>query len=251
MSRWPCKDYLKGTCINSFCESGTLQNACSTRPRVGRVLWCASPGWRTGWQKVQKRMVTRVQWLCRRRLSITTEQGDLFMNAYSSNSRQLGCVFQDMEPPKSSSIYIRKPIRCVKFTNVVVRHADIRDQNPSLGMICPGEPHQRNSNAPKFEDRSQEETEWQEQCPCEAAWRLAKNILWSSVEAGQKYPGIGGEKIKQHSSHFQKIGACLHQILNLRNENLLSPPERQCTWSAKRTWILLKWILWRSRVVLR
>ena len=30
---------------------------------------------------------------------------------------------------------------------------------------------------PKFEDRSQEETEWQERCAREAAWRLAKNIL--------------------------------------------------------------------------
>ena len=35
MSRWPCKDYLKGTCHNSFClQGGTIQNACSTRPRV-------------------------------------------------------------------------------------------------------------------------------------------------------------------------------------------------------------------------
>ena len=50
----------------------------------------------------------------------------------------------------------------------VLRHAGIRDQKPSLGMICPGDPHQRNPNAPKFEDRSQEEMEW---------WRLAKNIL--------------------------------------------------------------------------
>ena len=59
----------------------------------------------------------------------------------SSNTRQLGCVFQDMEPPKSSSILrkssnIRKPIRCVKFTKAIARHADIRDQNPSLGLIC-------------------------------------------------------------------------------------------------------------------
>ena len=89
------------------------------------------------------------------------------MNAYSSNTRQLGCVFQDVEPPKSSSILrksssIRKPIRCVKFTKAVARHADIRDQNPSLGMICLGEPHQRKPNALNFEDRSQEETEWQE-----------------------------------------------------------------------------------------
>ena len=43
-------------------------------------------------------------------------------------------------------------------------------------MICPGDPHQRSPNAPKFEDRSQEETEWQERCAREAAWRLAKNI---------------------------------------------------------------------------
>ena len=70
-------------------------------------------------------------------------------------TRQLGCVFQDMEPPKSSSILrkssnILKPIRCVQFTEAVLRHANIRDQNPSLGMICPDEPHQRSPNAPKF-----------------------------------------------------------------------------------------------------
>ena len=44
-------------------------------------------------------------------------------------------------------------------------------------MICPGEPHERNPTAPKFEDRSQEETEWQEQGACEAAWKLAKNVF--------------------------------------------------------------------------
>ena len=44
-------------------------------------------------------------------------------------------------------------------------------------MICPGDPHQRNPNAPKFEDRSQEETEWQEQGAREAAWNLAKSVL--------------------------------------------------------------------------
>ena len=44
-------------------------------------------------------------------------------------------------------------------------------------MIFPGGPHQRNPNAPKFEDLSQEETEWQEKGAREAAWRLAKSIL--------------------------------------------------------------------------
>ena len=43
--------------------------------------------------------------------------------------------------------------------------------------ICPGEPHQRRPNAPKFEDRSQEETEWQEEGAREAAWKLAKSVL--------------------------------------------------------------------------
>ena len=41
----------------------------------------------------------------------------------------------------------------------------------------PGEPHQRSPNAPKIEDRSQEETQWQEQGAREAAWKLAKNVL--------------------------------------------------------------------------
>ena len=89
----------------------------------------------------------------------------------------------------------------MKFTKAIARLTKIRDQNPSLGMICPGDPHQRNPNAPKFEDRSQEETEWQERCAREAAWRLATRI--------QKLK----EKIMQHSSHSRKIGACLrHQI---------------------------------------
>ena len=98
----------------------------------------------------------------------------------SSNARQLGCVFQDMKPPKSilrKSTNMQRPIQRVKFTKVVACHAKNRDQNPSLGYICPGEPHQRNPNAPKFEVRSQEETEWQERCGREASWRLAKIIL--------------------------------------------------------------------------
>ena len=98
----------------------------------------------------------------------------------SSNARQLGCVFQDMTPPKyilRKSSDMQKPIQCVKFTKAIARHTKIRDQNPSLGYICPGEPHQRSPNAPKFEDRSPEETEWQEQGAREAAWKLAKSVL--------------------------------------------------------------------------
>ena len=83
-------------------------------------------------------------------------------------------------PPKSilrKGTDMPKPIQRVKFTKAIARHTKIRDQNPSLGYICPGEPHQRSPNAPKFEDRSQEETEWQEQGVREAAWKLAKSVL--------------------------------------------------------------------------
>ena len=111
---------------------------------------------------------------------------------------------------------MRKPIQRVKFTEAIARHAYIRDQNPSLGYICPGEPHQRSPNAQNIEDRSPGETEWQEQGAREAAWKLAKSVFKLK------------EKNKATFSHLRKIGACLHQLLNLRNENLLSTPERQC-----------------------
>ena len=72
--------------------------------------------------------------------------GDRSAVASLKITRQLGCVHQDMVPPKSRTILrkssnILKPIRCVQFTKAVLRHANIRDQNPSFGMICPGYPH--------------------------------------------------------------------------------------------------------------
>ena len=65
----------------------------------------------------------------------------------------------------------------MKLTKAIARHTKNRDKNPSLGYICPGELHQRSPNDPKFEDWSQEETEWQEQGAREAAWKLAKSVL--------------------------------------------------------------------------
>ena len=96
----------------------------------------------------------------------------------SSDARQLDCVFQDMTPPKSilrKCTDMPKPMQRVKFTKAVAGHTKIRDQNLSLGYICQGKLHQRSPNASKFEDRSLEETEWQEQGAREAAWKLAKN----------------------------------------------------------------------------
>ena len=72
---------------------------------------------------------------------------------------------------------MRKPTRRVKFTKAVARHAYIRDQNPSFGLICPGEPHERSPNVPTFEDRAQEETERQDRDAREAAWKMARCVL--------------------------------------------------------------------------
>ena len=49
MSRWPCKDYLKGTCTNSFCEKWHPPRMLVLQDQGwlqiwGKVLFCTSPG---------------------------------------------------------------------------------------------------------------------------------------------------------------------------------------------------------------
>ena len=134
MFRLPCKDYFKGTCTNSFCEKWHPPEC---------LFYKSESGCRFG----EKCSYAHRQ--VEEHPSKRSEKNDgKSAVAMLKITRQLGCVFQDMEPPKSSVILrtssdIRKPIRCVQFTKAVVRHADIRDQNPSLGMICPGDPRQR------------------------------------------------------------------------------------------------------------
>ena len=185
-------------------KGGTLQNACSTRSRVvvglGKSAHMHTVRLMKSRQKGPKRMMTKycgyVEKGCDWYESLVINQGHDRpgqpgkkrgnemergpSKRRSSNARQLGCVFQDMKPTKPilrKSTNMQRPIQRVKFTKAIARHTKIRDHNPSLGYICPGEPHQRGPNAPKFEDRSQEETERQEQGAREAAWKLAKNVL--------------------------------------------------------------------------
>ena len=195
----PCKDYLKGTCTNIFCEKWHPPECLIYKTKSGcrfgekcsyahrQVDEQPSKRSRKDGDKSAVAILKKYESydgtvkpvVCRD--TSHERHGPVVCN--SSNTRQLGCVFQDMEPPKSSSISrksadMRKPIQRAKFTKVVARYAYIRDKNPSLGLICPDEPHQCSFNAPKFEVRSQEETE----CPR------------SSVEAGQKCSEIEGEK---------------------------------------------------------
>ena len=141
MVRLPCKDYLKRTCTTPYCEKWHPPECFFYKSEKGCRFGekCSYAHREVGEQPSKK----------------SQKNGSKSAVAILKNTRQLGCVFQDMEPPKSSSILrkssdIRKSIRCVKITKDIVRHADIRDQNPSLGMICPGDPHQRKPQRPKI-----------------------------------------------------------------------------------------------------
>ena len=195
MSRWLCKDYFKGTCINPFCTRwrvvADLGEKCFYAHR--QVDEQPSKRSKKNDDKSTVAMLKKGDW--QERGPVTDQSpdrsgkldkrcdkklGQKSSKRRSSDARQLGCVFQDMKPPKSvlrKSSDMQKPIQRVKFTKIIARHTNIRDKNPSLGYICPGEPHERGPNAPKFEDRSQEETERQEQGAREAAWKLAKSVL--------------------------------------------------------------------------
>ena len=58
----------------------------------------------------------------------------------SSDARQLGCVFQDMTPPKSilrKGTDMPKSIQRVKFTKAIARHTKIRDQKTFAQIYLP------------------------------------------------------------------------------------------------------------------
>ena len=68
MYRWPCKDHLKGTCNNSFCERWHPPECLYCRTRVvvglGRSALMHTVRLMNSLAKDPKRIVTKVQWLC-------------------------------------------------------------------------------------------------------------------------------------------------------------------------------------------
>ena len=71
-------------------KNGILQNACSTSPKMDADL--------------MKSALMRIARLMNSQAKRSKKNGDKSAVAVLKNTRQLGCVFQDMEPPKSSSI---------------------------------------------------------------------------------------------------------------------------------------------------
>ena len=94
-----------------------------------------------------------------------------------------GCVFQNSDPKK---FILRKAgqVRLnawaghtVKFSGRTWYEIRIRDRKePSRGVIQEGEPHEGNPCAPRFEERTPEETSRQEGCARKVAWDLAKKV---------------------------------------------------------------------------
>ena len=169
MSRWPCKDYLKGTCTNSFCEKWHPPECLFYKTKSG--CWFGQKCSHAH-RKVDEQPSKRSKKNDDKSAVVTLKKNDWHENVRepvvnhakghdrsgrpdkkrdhelkrgptgrrSSNARQLGCVFQDMKPPKSilrKSSDMPKPIQRVKFIKAIARHTKIRDQNPSLGYILP------------------------------------------------------------------------------------------------------------------
>ena len=131
-------------------ENGTLQNACTTRPRVvvGFGEKCSFPHRQVDEQPTKRSktnndksavaMLKKGNWqeresvsdACHDRTGQPVKRCDKKFGQNSSkrqfsDARQLGCVFQDMTPPKSilrKSNDMPKPIQRVKFTKAIARH---------------------------------------------------------------------------------------------------------------------------------
>ena len=157
--RVPCKDYLKGTCTNPFCEKLHPPEClfCKSEKgcRFGEKCSYAHrqvEGQPTKWSKSNNdksavALLKKGDW--HERESVTDryhdrsgkpdKRSDKKLERGSSqrqlsDARQLGCVFQDMTPPKSilrKSTDMPKTNHRVKFKKAIARHTKIRDQNPS------------------------------------------------------------------------------------------------------------------------
>ena len=156
MSRWPCKDYLRGTCNNSFCQKWHPPECLYYRTKSGCRFGekCAFAHRQVDEQrrKGPKRMMTKCsgyaeeRWQeresvtngCHDRTGKPVKRSDKKLRQNSSkrrfsDARQLGCVFQDMTPPKSilwKSTDMPRPIQRVKFTKAIARHTKFETKIP-------------------------------------------------------------------------------------------------------------------------
>ena len=135
MSRWPCKDYLRGTCNNSFCGKWHPPECLFYKTKSGcrfgekcsfahRHFDAQPTKWsKTNDDKSAVALLKKGDW--HERGSVTDRShdrsgkpeersdkklGQKSSQRRSSDARQLGCVFQDMKHPKS---ILRKSLKTV------------------------------------------------------------------------------------------------------------------------------------------
>ena len=153
MSRWPCKDYLRGTCNNSFCERWHPPECLFYKTKRGcrfgekcsyahrqvdeqpskrskkndkSAVAMLKKGDRN--ESVREPVVNYVKGHDRSRRPDEKRDYELKRGPTgrrSSDARQLGCVFQDMKPPKSilrKDTDMQRPIQRVKFTKAIASH---------------------------------------------------------------------------------------------------------------------------------
>ena len=155
MSRWPCKDYLKGTCKNSSCKRWHPPECLFYKNKNGCRFGekCSFAHRQVDAQPTRRSKkdddTSAVAMLIRRVIGMKEDLlpmshrpvkpgkrsdeklGQNSSKRQSSDARQLGCVFQDMKPPKSilrKGTDMPKPIQRDKFTKAIARHTKIREK---------------------------------------------------------------------------------------------------------------------------
>ena len=218
----------------------------------GKVLLCTpSKKW---WQKCsgwfEEGWLARKR-TCHRGMSRSTGEmgGKVVWNCGKSRlnvtllMQQLGCVFQDMSPPKSilrgGAQNMRKPIQRVKFTKAIARHTKIRDKIFRSHIFTQVNLMSESQRFKIWRSVSGGDRVARARCPR------------SSVEAGQKC--IKSKEHERAAFFSPSENRCLPA-------SILEPEEREVVVhsgalmhmiSKKRTWVMLKWTLWRNRAVLR
>ena len=189
MSRWPCKDYLKGTCNNSFCEKWDPPECLFYKTKSGCRFGekCCSYAHRQVDEQPTKRskknddksavaMLKKGDWHEREHVTdqfhdrsgkpdkrSEKKLGQNSSQRRSSDARQLGLRISrhdavEVYSPGGHRHAEANPT-CEIHKDYCASHLNSRPKSFARIYICPDEPHERSPNAPKFEDRSQEETE--------------------------------------------------------------------------------------------
>ena len=180
--RQPCRYHLRGTCTRSPCEHWHAPECQNHKTETvckegGQVSVSALQGWWTTKQKVEKEQLfaKREEKAMTRMLWLLWEVYHNWVATRKTRKHRFLKVANSLEEILMQKVL--EPIQRVRFRKSTLRQASIREKKgPSLGKINVKAPRRRSHFAMKFEDRSHEETEWQQWCARSKAWNLAKNI---------------------------------------------------------------------------